>query len=204
MADKYSVKKPCHLQVVTGTQRLENNHTNYKPEYIWTWASNLHNAVQRVNCSSVVHIHSCFINTRSVRWKNANCTMQAPCETDCGWCHFAEKIKSRFGLWPSSGSGTDLVLGSLPFRMIALKTNVDVPTFVRRSLEAQMPAKAHCCPSNLRLYTHYRLLYHTALCQEQQAQLFTELSIDLLFDIEERMGLCCREGDVVREQRLGQ
>lgn len=49
-----------------------------------------------------------------------------------------------------------LSLVALPFRMSALKMKVDMPTCGmssdgRGSLEAQMPAKAHRCPSGLRL-----------------------------------------------------
>lgn len=79
--------------------------------------------------------------------------------------------------------------------MIAPNANVDVPTYVKRSLEAQMPAKAHGCPSILRLYMHGRLQYHAALSEAQQAQLFTKSSIDLLFDIEQKIGPRWREGD---------
>lgn len=89
--------------------------------------------------------------------------------------------------------------------MIALKINVDLSTYVgKRSLEAQMPAKAHPCPQasvftplHTHTHTHCRLLYHTALFEAQRAQLFTKLSIDLLFDIEKKIGLRWREGDSV-------
>lgn len=50
-----------------------------------------------------------------------------------------------------------LVLGSLPFRLIALKINEDSPTYARGSLEAHMPSKTRRCPSGLRLCTHYTL-----------------------------------------------
>lgn len=64
-----------------------------------------------------------------------------------------------------------------------------------RNLEASDACKSS--PLSIRLHTHCRLMYHTALFEAQRAQLFTKLSIDLLFDIEQKIGLRWRDGDSV-------